>query len=224
MARLFDDAQSEYLRINQVMSSVPFAVVAWYNIDDTDTGRTIVQICDLGVGDHRHQLYIGTGDKITAYSTDGANGVAESSIGVALATWQHAAGLFVGSTDRRVFLNGANKGTNATDVTPANLNRTSIGRAGDSSPSAYFSGLLAEVAIYDLSEWPGSTDTDRADNFEKILPSLAKGFSPLCYPLGLVAYWPLIRDLNNKVSDYAMVAFGPVVAPHPRVILPHSIQ
>ena len=80
--------------------------------------------------------------------------------------------------------------------------------------------MIAEVAIYDLSVWPGATDSDKADNFEKILPSLADNFTPENYPLGLVAYWDLIRGLNPKFGDHTLTATGTTVSSHLRIISP----
>ncbi|MCK5601494.1 hypothetical protein KAR91_06490, partial [Candidatus Pacearchaeota archaeon] len=115
-------------------------------------------------------------------------------------------------------------GTNATNRTPVSLDRTSIGRRGTSSPIKYMSGMIAEAAIWDLSNWPGATSGDKADNFEKILPSLVKGCSPLFFPLGLKAYWPLIRSLNDIVGGFNLTDInGTIAADHPTIIYPSSV-
>ena len=84
------------------------------------------------------------------------------------------------------------------------------------------SGMIAEVAIYDLSVWPGATASDKADNFEKILPSLIR-YTPGAYPLGRVAYWDLIRDINDRVGGFNLTATGTVVAAHPNIVQPCGV-
>ena len=141
------------------------------------------------------------GGTVKAEAAENALGAsAVSTSGRSTGTWHHACGIFASATDRRAFIDGGSKGTNTDDYAPAGVNVTNIGcqyRFSAEPPRMSFvSGKIAEAAIYDLSNWPGATASDKADAFEKILPSLAKGFTPLHFPLGLVAYWPLIRSVN----------------------------
>ena len=228
MARLFDDAQSEYLQIEQaVLSVVPLVLYARFNSDQEASGNFILQICDKDDEYkkfdivHRHAAF---GNTVIArvFNALDSWGYAETTSGFTVNTWHDACGIFVSSTDRRVFIDGGSKGTDTTDVTPTDLDRTCIGAERDSTPGGYMSGMIAEAAIWDLSIWPGATASDKTDLFERILPSLAKGFSPLFYPLGLVAYWPLVRGINDKIGSYNLTASGTVVSAHPRVIKPHG--
>jgi hypothetical protein len=118
----------------------------------------------------------------------------------------------------------------------ANHDSTAIGRFNDSTPGGYFNGTVAEAAYWDLSSWPGATASDKADTFEaQALLSLAAGYSPLFFRLGLVAYWPLggIYNDGNAAnaanSDYDIVGGfhmdpqnTPSVADHPPMIYPPS--
>jgi len=168
------------------------------------------------------------GDPIRALSKEYSGHeqkVALTSTGYSANTWYHTAGIWVSLEERHVYIEGGSKGSNYDAVgAMKNHDRTAIGMSRDSSVEAPMSGMIAEAAIYDLSDWPGATDSDKADNFEKILPSLAKGFTPLHFPLGLKAYWPLIRGLNDRVGGYNLTASGTVVADHPRVILPQGAR
>lgn len=214
MARLFNDALTEYLDIAQPVPTVfPFAMVCLYNTNDLGVHQNLICICDKDAEYERFQLFLHTtGDTVRsiAVSDPGpVQSVAISSISYSANVWQHAAGIFASSTDNRVFLNGGNKGTDNVDVAPENLDTTNIGRFLNAVSGAYYmSGMIAEVAFWDLSVWPGATDSDKADAFEKILPSLAKGFTPDNYPLGLVAYWPLVRGLNDKFGGYNLTAWN----------------
>ena len=230
MARLFNDAILDYMNINQpALSAAPLVFSCWFNSNDSITNHQ--SLIHIGDKDLSHQQLF----ELLLLNSAGTQRIqmaaVEVAVGTALTadtwtpnTWQHACGIEASSTDRRVFLNGGSKGTNATNITPVNVDRTNIGARMNTTPAFFMSGMIAEAAIYDLSAWPGATNSDKADNFEKILPSLAKGFSPLCYPLGLVAYWPLIRGLNDKVGSYNMAVSGTTISPHCRVILPSSLQ
>lgn len=227
MARLFDDAQSEYLQIEQaVLSGVPLAFVCRFNINDESISHALVGICDKAEPNEYFLLMVqssgASSTVLVAARSTGASDWAVTTSGYTENTWHHAAGIFVSATDRRAFIDGGSKGTNATDITPTGLDRLFIGMTRDNTPAIPASGMIAEVAIYDLSAWPGATDSDKADNFEKVLPSLVH-YTPAAYPLGRVAYWDLIRDLNDKVGGYNLTASGTVVAAHPNIIQPCGV-
>lgn len=228
MSRLFDDASSEYLSVNQaVLSGVPLALACWFNSNSLTINQTLISITDDASAHDVFKLSARgdqAGDYIRAETGDSVLfKLAASSIAYSANVWQHGCAIFASSTDRRVLLNGGNKGTDSDDVTPADLDSTNIGFSKYGTPSGYMSGYIAEAAIWDLSVWPGATDSDKADNFEKILPSLAKGFTPDNFPLGLKAYWPLVRGLTDKVGGFNLTADGTVVTPHCNVIRPHGV-
>jgi hypothetical protein len=227
MARLYDDASSEYTKIDQaVVSAVPFAASVWFR---RDADVECVPFCIVDKDSDVHSFIIqclvsGEGGGVRALVQDaGGSGVAVTSTSITDNVWQHACGLFVSDTDRRIFLNGGGKGTNAVDRTPANMDRTAIGYWGRQVPVHYFTGDIAEVAVWDLSEWPGATASDKADGFENIVSSLADGYSPSIFSLGLKAYWPLVRELNDNVGGFNLTASGTAVSNHPKVIYPNRI-
>lgn len=225
MARLFNDASSEYLYIEQALfPSLPFAVTCRFNVDNLTAARALVISCDKDVDNQAVGMYVSTAGAIKAYSYSAAGyGEATSSSTKALNTWGLATGIFVSSTDRRALLDGANKGTNTTAVTPANLDRTVIGAIRDLTPQAYMSGIIAEVAVYDLSVWPGATDSDKADNFELASISLGKTYTPEFFPLGRVAYWDLRSGIKDRQGAYDLTASGTTLSAHPRIIRPTSV-
>ncbi len=230
MARLFDDGSSEYLNINQAVVNVPLAMVAWFNSNDLTIEQTIIGVSDASVQAHYNRMILSGslgGDPIRAQTCEvpGAGcKVATTSTGCSVDTWHHGCALFVSATDRRILLDGAGKATNADSRTATNLDRTTIGYVLASPSHQPFSGMIAEAAIWDLSVYPGANDGERADYFEaRILPSLVVRYTPDNSPLGLVAYWDLIRGLNDKFGGYNLTASGTVVAAHPRIIQPCGI-
>lgn len=224
MARDFTRAASEYLAILQAVApGEPFAVSCMFNTDNTTVDIWLVSLADGGVTNQYHALALnttgGVPDAVTAHSRDAVTwSRAETTIPYVGNAWQHACALFPSATDRRVFLEGGNKGTNSTSRTIAGLDKTTIGTSADSTPGDYMAGYIAEVGIWDLSVWPGATPSAQADEFERVaVPALAKGYAPSFFPLGLVAYWKLVRDEDQDlVNRYNMTAYNtPGIAAHP---------
>jgi len=112
-------------------------------------------------------------------------------------------------------MDAANKGTNTRHEEPAGLDATVIGRSGDSTPTEYWDGEIAEAAIWNVQL--SLTDIE----------ALAAGFSPLFVrPDALKAYWPMGGALSANDSDndiagaFNMTSSGsPTTADHPPVII-----
>ena len=231
MARLFNDSQSEYLKVDQAaITAYPFVLHGWFYSDNLVDYQSIVWVGDKDVTNS--QFFIGLAGGVAndpvrafAYDSGGAYNNAYSSTSYLQNVWQACTGIFVSATDLRVFLDGGGKGTDnsGADSNPANNNSMGIGRNSDSSPSDYMSGRIAEAAIWDLTNWPGATASDKADEFERLaLPALADRYSPLFFPLGRVDYWPLggPYDANDGdhdiVGGYHMTDYNtPTTADHP---------
>ena len=229
MAREFDSALSQYLEDGAVaVAAPPLAMVCWFNSNDIVNAYCFMSLCGAASDVNNIALYaqgaVG-GDPLRLQMNDGGGwAIADTTAGFAAGTWHHACGIWVGNLERRVLIDGANKGVN-TDAANPTVNRTGIGVMCRATRVSFFDGLVAEAAVYDLSVWPGATDSDKADNFEKILPSLAAGYSPRFYTLGLVGYWPLYRDDIDIVGGRDLTPFnGPTVIAHPRIILPVTPQ
>ena len=226
MARLFDDGSTEYLEIDSaVAATMPFAMACLFNSNDDTISQALLSLVEKGGTRNRYILlaagHVG-GDPIRAFIDDGTAIVAATSSGFTANTWHHAACMFLNATERHVYIDGGSKGSETTSVSPADIDRTSIGRTGDTSPTDYMSGLIAEAAIWDLTDW-GANDAAREVAFELAIASMAKGFAPLHFPLGLLGYWPLVRGLNDYVGGFNMTASGTVVSAHPRIIYPGGI-
>jgi len=229
MARLFDDAQNDGLELNQtVLTAAPLVMACWFNSNDLTINQSPMNIVDinsmtryfsivlLNNADFNRRIRAATGNVTVVY--------ADTSTAWSVDTWHHVCAIFAANDDRRILLDGGGKGTNAESKIPTDLDRTCIGWMHRSTPLQYMSGMIAEAAIWNLTNWPGATGAAKGDNFEKILPSLTKGFSPSFYPLGLKAYWPLVRGLNDPVGGYNLTASGTTVSSHPRIILPQGVQ
>lgn len=216
MARLFDDAANQYLEIDSaVVSSYPLTMACWFYTDNDALGQALMGVLDKDVAAHYHLLQAAggaVGDPVRYTAIAGvAPQQADTTSGYSINTWHHACAVGADSTTRAAFLDGGNKGTNAVDLTPANLDRTSIGRRGSSAPAWYMSGYIAEAAVWSAA----LTDEEVA--------ILAEGISPLLVrPQNLVFYCPLIRDDDEDIIGGLSLGAGggPTVGPHCRVIYP----
>lgn len=217
MARALDDTTEQYLEIDTGIVTVPpFTLACWFRTDDVTLRNTLIFIGDKDITWKYHALRMDgdrTNDPI-AMVTSGAttSKQALTSTGASANTWHHACGIVAADDDRRAFIDGGSKGTETTDCgAVANVNRTSIGRMGDSSPTYYLSGQIAEAAIWN------------AALLDAEVAILAHGFSPLFVrPQSLVAYWPLIRtEDQDRVGGHHVTPYNsPTVTAHPPVLYP----
>lgn len=139
---------------------------------------------------------------------------ADTSSGFSAGSWQHAAAVFGSSTDRRAFLNGGSKGTNATSVTdPSGLDSVAVGAFAGAHTFPMF-GLIAHAAIWNIA----LSDAEVA--------ALAAGAHPMMVrPEALVAYWPMFDEHASQIDWVGgvtlTVAGNPTkAASDPRIGLP----
>ncbi|HQE82555.1 MAG TPA: hypothetical protein PLM14_06110 [Candidatus Hydrogenedentes bacterium] len=84
--------------------------------------------------------------------------------------------------------------------------------SGTGTTGRAINGEIAEVGLYDCNLAASAYGGDRA--------ALVKGFVPArLRPANLLAYWPLVRGLQDHVGGHTLTAYNdPVVAEHCRVI------
>ncbi len=217
MARLFDDASSEYgENTSAAISTFPCTLAGWFNTDSTG------QHSILGIG---HNTTVGqyfrikvTSQKVRAQTQGGSAAIDINQLGTfTLNTWHHAAATF-STSDVVVFIDGTARANGSGSTVPSPLDSTSIGvRNAGGVYSHHFSGPLA-----DLAGWNAILSD------EEIL-SLADGLSPTgIQPQNLISYWQLIGR-NSPEPDYVGGFHGtlvntPVVSDHPRLYMPFGHQ
>jgi hypothetical protein len=120
--------------------------------------------------------------------------------------------LLIGDASRSAYIDGGSVGTNVQAATynAGAVDRTSIGRIGDSSPGQEMSGAIAEVAVWDV-------ELSTAEVLE-----LATGFSPMFIRRGsLIHYWRLLNNDKDCVGGLDMTATNnPTWTDHPKIIYP----
>jgi hypothetical protein len=221
MARSFVSASSQYLyNLSTPVSGYPFAVSLWCK-PPSSAVKGLFGITDNGVVNQRLIIMYQNNLTLAVMTKNGGTSrTAGSTTDINTGQWNHCIGIGISATDRRAILNGGGRDVETGSVSLPTFDTIGIGAMIESSVSLYFDGDIAEVAVWDLSSWPGATDPLKGDSFETIIPALNDGASPLLYPLGLVAYWQLF-DLFDRRGNYPLTASGgSSLADHCRVILP----
>jgi len=144
------DGSTEFLEADTTaFSATPFTIAGWVFPDQVSSSAVMVQISDKDVTDHRFGCYINSSARaVFRAQAGGGNEFAVGAGTFSTGSWQHMACVSASATDRTVYRDGGNTGTNTVSVIPAGLDRTSIGRAGDSSPGEEFDGRLATIGIW----------------------------------------------------------------------------
>ena len=198
MARLFDDASFQYLEVDAaIITSFPFSMSGWFYSDDIDNYQAICSFTDKDLVADRYLLIASgadTGDPVVGYIQDANSSLisdsAATTTGYSANTWHQAGWVGASTTDNRAFIDGGSKGTSAfaREAIPA-IDRASIGRSGDSTPSLYMSGRVAEVGFWNVA----LSDNEMA--------SLGAGISPSRVRTGnLVGYWPCYGAASPEVD------------------------
>lgn len=214
MARLFDDAASQKIvAASAVVAAVPLTMACWFNSDSDTPNQVAIALADSSVENHWFWLYVENavgGDRIEALvQAGGATAAAITSTTVTRNVWHHGAVVFSAVDARAAYLDGGGKGTDVNSRTPAGLDRTSIGAVERATPGVYFSGRIAEAAIWNVA----LSDAEVA--------VLAEGFSPLFVrPQNLVFHAPLIQEILDVVGGVPLTNNGSTVAEHPPIFYP----
>ena len=213
MARFFDRDIGEALYVDSAPTAAyPFTMACWFNADRIDASMGLMWLGDKDATNHFWTLYVNDSEVVSATVLAGGGPAhAVSSANWTADTWRHACGVFTSSTSRAAFLDGGNKGTNATDLTPANADRIGLGSFLDFSVSSPFGGDIAEAAAWNVA----LTDAEVA--------ILAKGYSPLFIrPQSLIFYVPLIRDNDEDLIGGLSLSLiqTPDIAVHPPIYYP----
>lgn len=198
MARDFDGGTDSLTSDSPPVTAYPYTMSAWVRTTDTATSQAVLWIGDKDVTNHRAFLRIAgniVGDPVVfTVQGGGAAADANTSSGVTSGVWHHVAAVATSSTDRAVFIDGGSKGTSATDVTPAGIDRIAVGRQVHSSPGAPLTGQVAWTAMWDVA----LTDAQVA--------ILATGINPRrVRPADLVWVAPL-DGVSSPEPDYNFVA------------------
>lgn len=226
MARAFVVASDEYLVYSGTppASAEPLTLAAWF-YPTTDSHNAILSINEFGASSQVGWGIVidgsDAGDPATAFAAQETwvYGVAKSTTGGTLNTWNHVCGVFTNSASRAVFLDGGGKGTDTTSIpNTSGTDRTLIAtEAYSSSISGGLDGRVAEAAIWNVA----LADAEVA--------ALAAGYSPLFIrPQNLVFYCPVWGNDSPEIDEIGRLQMTlngtPTKVDHPPIIYPSTIQ
>jgi hypothetical protein len=223
MAVLFDDANTESIyRGEAVKTAYPFTMACWFNADALPSDHALMALCHSGINDRSAIVDVwndsGSYRVYVRVCNISWSSVCKTGNTFNLNEWNHAAGVFTSNVSRAAYLNGSSASASDPKAMPG-CNRTSIGALMRTTGCNWFSGKIAEAAIWNV-----------ALSSEQI-GVLASGVSPVFVrPSELLAYWPVIRDVsgewNDRVGGYALdVKKGtPEVDSHCPIIYPAPAQ
>ena len=151
------DNSDDYIAANGVASTItdfPFTMSAWANLESSGSGETIVSFSDVSDTDVIFQFSITSGaDKIQLLARE--NGGSSKSITASSATtpgvWVHIVGVFASATSRKLYINGAQEGsedTNSVAFDSDDIDTFTIGGLLRSNVTRHFGGKIADVAIW----------------------------------------------------------------------------
>lgn len=224
MARLFDDASSEYATSSTTpVAGLPLTLACWFNSDNITDAQALMGIEVAGATGTRIRLAIlgQSGDVLSAQKKEGESATvsANSTSSYSADTWHHAALTSSGATDLTVYLDGGNSASNSTSSNPSSMDGIWVGATESTGTLIqYLSGSLAEIGIWNVALTASE------------IASLSDGVSPLkIRPQSLQCYWPMIGK-NSPESDvvggYDLTLSGTASSEHARVyyhVKPQSI-
>lgn len=210
MARQFVAASSHTVLMGSMGVADPqanFSLSLWFNPVAIGVAATLWQ-ADDNSNNNGYSLGISSGNALQAncFNNLPSSKTASSSTTVAANAWQHAGMASISATSMAVYLAGAGKGTNGTNVFTNLCTRM---RIGSKSASGFFNGMIAELAIWNAN----LADADFA--------SLAAGEAPwFVHPEALVGYWPLVHGYSPEIELIKAnngTVTGATVAAHPAI-------
>ena len=196
----------------------PFTVVARGLAQQNSASAILLSVDTTTNAFERVQVnFVGAlaGDPIYLSAVNAAGAAADAvGSGFATNTWHHIAAVVASSTSRVLWVDGVARVTNTTSIAVNGLNQVAIGARKNTSYGTFWTGGIAEVAIWSAA----LTDAEIA--------SLASGAAPfMIRPASLVFYAPLTgRETSTEWNLYGS-AVSLTNAPtasilHPRIYRP----
>lgn len=200
MSVVLDSTLNQYLKTTTIpVTAKPITMVAWYKTTSDALMQT--PICISNTSNNEFLLaqlrgavagdYVAVQEYATAWKWS-------PTIGYTINTWQHVTVVFYSATDRRVFLNGANKviNTDSQDVNFSLFNQVLIGTHKITGGTP-FAGRLAEISIHSID----LTDAE--------ILSLANGALATDIQLAsLETYWKLRSDGKDSIGNNNLTSYN----------------
>lgn len=181
MSRVFNGS-TQYLQDTSPVSNPPATYACWVNADSFNAGGGSLVTSSVDGSSHVYMgLWVGSAGNISAqYRTTSAYVGAWSTAAVSTGVWSHAAAVLAASNDQRAYLDGANKGTNASGSGNPGCDIVTVGCRKTNTTYNFQDGTILWPAIWNVA----LTDDE--------IVSLAAGAYPASIrPESLVFFTPL---------------------------------
>ena len=192
MSRTFTLAGNIFLNRTQApITTTPCTLECWFYFTGSNgNDNCLIQVQDSAVSDNYFRLGNSTSEEVMNLAHDGTFQEIVSTATFSGSAWHYGCSVFVSSTDRRAFLNGGNKGSGTTSITPSGLNSVDIGNEGDSTPGDNWIGRIANAVIRDV-----------ALSDAEVAFASQRGVSPFrIRPSSIKAFWPLFGNSDPEVD------------------------
>ena len=153
-AMYFDSSNSEFMESDvSPVTDIPCTILMWLCPDDVTMGNCYYPLYIANSGSSNQAwgilLNYGNDGEVSLITNITLSDRAVSTKCMTAGKWHQIVCVVAGMTDRRCFVDGANKGINTDSAgAPSGLNRISIGRAGDSTPGYYYPGKVGSVFVW----------------------------------------------------------------------------
>lgn len=218
-ARLFVAASSmsgSSTALSGAPLSEPLTMAAWVMATATNANFTVLSVqsnAASGVAGRRQITLLGSSGFSGQLSADAFDsGTRMLSSAVSTGTWYHVAAVFVGSTERYLYLNGVCQATNTSaPSTSFSGHRLNLGMRFDGTVFGSFAdGRLAEACLWNVALSAGQ------------ISSLAAGKDPRTVSATApVVYWPVFGEASPEPpyvsANTLTITNSPAKADHPPV-------
>lgn len=143
------DGINDYIESDtQLVSSYPFSINSWFKTSASN--GAIMILSDKSSTIVYYGIYISGDNKLTQTAYNGVSSVfTKSDQDVNDGEWHMATAVFASATDRELYVDGQLVKTDTTNISYASgVDRWSIGRFGDNTPSSYIDGSISKSEVY----------------------------------------------------------------------------
>ncbi|MBA4019204.1 MAG: hypothetical protein C0483_18720 [Pirellula sp.] len=192
------------LSITTPTTAAPVSCSFWFRVPDITANRLLLTATNTTNAFEVLAAGAVGGDPLRVRRGSDATLMADTTGGFSALTWQHALVVSASTTDHRIYLNGASKGTGTT-------------LQGFSVAGINFGFTSGAVQYAEIAAWNVALNDDEA-------LALAAGYSPMAVRKnGVVFYMPLIREQKEKRGLTVTVnTSSPTVYDHPRILYPRK--
>jgi hypothetical protein len=154
------DGSSAYVEDSTTpISAYPFTLSAWAKTTATSDTITILGLHDINDTDRYQLIWINCNASCIAEAISRENVsspvIAAGTTNLGDGNWHHVVGTFANSSDRKIYVDGVQEGTNRnTEAFDAAIDNATAGVRRGSTLSKYFDGEIDQVRIYNYARTP----------------------------------------------------------------------